>query len=71
MLTITTCGRIAIDGKSTGYGVTQTSKQTAVYAIDGERVTMPHQRYALSTDHPASGMPGRLDFQRDLIAAIR
>ena len=44
---------------------------TRILSATTEPVTMPCGRYALSTEAPASGIPGRADFVRDFLAAIR
>ena len=69
MLTIDTTNEIVIDGKRTGYHVVQRADRTAVYRPAVE-LTMPHPRYALSHDKPASGVPGRADFESDLRSAL-
>ena len=40
------------------------------FADERVRVSMPAPRYALSCNAPASGRPGRSDFERDLLAAM-
>lgn len=68
-------GQIALDGHLTGYGVKQTPRGTEVYVTDEGRekgrpwLALPHFRYALSTDAPASGEPGRALFEADFVDA--
>ena len=45
-------------------------------AFDGVKggrkaITLPHQRYSLAHDGPASGVPGRKQFEEDFLAALR
>lgn len=61
---------VILDGKTTQIRVVQHSAHTGVYVLNGEEIKMPSPRYALSTDRPASGVPGRAAFERDLRAAI-
>jgi hypothetical protein len=64
------------DHKHTGFGVIQDKNGTRVYkcveAEGGEtfNVKLPNERYALSCDKPASGNPGRAQFDADLEAAL-
>lgn len=72
---IYTNGAIEIDGKDTGLGVSQQQGGTAVYTRESitaayVRHSMPHPRYALSTDSPASGNPGRTQFEADVRALL-
>lgn len=67
---IHTNDHIHLDGADTGLGVSQESTGTCVYGRDSLPVPMPHQRYALSCDTPASGVPGRAQFEADLRAAL-
>ena len=53
----------------TGCTVAQLADGTTVW-LDGVRLLLPAPRYALSTDTPASGIPGRPVFDRDLRAAL-
>ena len=57
---------IRIDGQPTGYHVAQRADRTVVYRSDGTEIKMPHPRYALSHNKPASHVPGRADFEADL-----
>ena len=51
--------------------VAQTAEGTRVYRLDdGKTIDLPSNVYSLATDRPASGVPGRADFERDLIAAL-
>jgi hypothetical protein len=68
MLTIYTNGNINIDGRETGLTVTQHALGTLVHRT--QPVMLPHQRYSLACDAPASGAPGRAQFEADLLAAI-
>jgi hypothetical protein len=77
MMTIDSIGAITLDGKNTGLGVKQTAAQTVVYSrprIDAtvayQSHAMPCARYSLATDAPASGVPGRAAFERDVRAMI-
>lgn len=70
-ITIDTKSRILIDNKQTGLAVTQTATGTIVYTPEGSNVSykehkMPHERYSLAHDKPASGVPGRSQFEIDL-----
>lgn len=70
-MTIYTNNHIALDGNNTGWAVTQGADSTKVYKPNSnETLAMPAKRYALSTDAPDSGIPGRADFERDLRAAL-
>ena len=55
--------------KPTGCTVAQLANSTAVWR-DGVRLLLPEPRYALSSDTPASGIPGRAEFDRDLLDAL-
>lgn len=66
---IDTNGCIFFGGTHVG-SVAQERDGTIVRNRHGERVTMPHARYALACDKPASGLPGRADFERDLWDAL-
>lgn len=35
-----------------------------------DELTLPHARYSLAHDRPGSGVAGRADFERDLLAAL-
>jgi hypothetical protein len=66
----------------TGLGVRQTAKGTVVYTLETynrfsnpngakyKEHEMPHKRYSLAHDAPASGKPGRSDFERDFLALL-
>ena len=64
------------DHKHTCFGVTQDRSGTRVYkcveAEGGETfdVKLPHERCALGCDKPASGNPGRAQFDADLESAL-
>lgn len=60
---------IEIDGAATGLYVKQSADGTIVYSSGGAR-TMPHGRYALSHNAPASGVPGRAQFEADIRALM-
>lgn len=66
---------IAVDG-SMCWHVRQEREGTRVWrkSRDGravyEPIELPRNRYSLATDRPASGNPGRADFERDFLAAI-
>lgn len=74
MLTIYTNGTIFIDGADTGLGVSQTRDGTQVYTraaiLGGAHSnfvhTMPHARYSIAHDKPASGAAGRAQFEADI-----
>lgn len=75
MIEITTNNAIHLDGKDTGLGVTQKAERTVVYVRETltakyREIQMPHQRYSLAHDAPASGNPGRAQFEADLRAVI-
>ena len=75
-------GRININGRFTGLGVTQAKEGTVVYTVEtynqytnlaGAKYkthAMPQVRYSLAHDKPASGAAGRADFERDLLALM-
>ena len=72
---IYTNGAIEIDGAQTGMMVSQLETGTRVrrHGAPGENctvVTLPQQRYALSHDHPASGVAGRAQFEADIRALL-
>lgn len=77
MLTIYSNNNISLDGKDTGLGVSQRQTGTVVFVresvgqkIEYKELTMPSTRYALSGDAPASGVPGRSQFEADLRAVL-
>ena len=53
----------------TGCTVEQLADGTTVW-LDGVRLLLPTRRYSLATDQPASGIPGRAVFDRDLRDAL-
>lgn len=64
-------GSIWLDGADTGIMVTQKKRGTVVYCPAFERrdyveYAMPHPVYSLAAETPASGVPGRGDFERDV-----
>lgn len=74
-------GRISINGEFTGLGVTQSKEGTVVYTVETHnRFTnegrkykvhlMPHVRYSLAHEHPASGAAGRAQFEADIAALM-
>lgn len=70
MLTIYTNGNIELDSRRVA-SVRQTASGTEVFRLtDGSPVPMPSSVYSLAADKPASGIPGRADFERDLRAAL-
>lgn len=71
MITIHTNGMISKGDTDTGYSVFQKDSGTQVlHRATQKTVEMPHQRYALSSDNPASGNPGREQFIADFEAAL-
>jgi hypothetical protein len=74
-ITIYTTGKISIDGNDTGLGVTQRESGTVVFIRETmstkyREIQMPSLRYSLAHDAPASGNPGRAQFEVDIRAAI-
>jgi hypothetical protein len=72
-ITLYTNGHLSINNKDTGLGVSQTQAGTIVFKrekLDGsqkyEVITLPHARYSLAHDNPASGVPGRTQFEADI-----
>lgn len=70
-------GHINVSGKRTGLAVTQDVRGTIVYTVESKfsgtvykEHPMPHARYSLEHDKPASGRAGREDFKRDLLALM-
>ena len=55
--------------KPTGCTVAQLADGTTVW-LNGVKLRLPERRYSLATDHPASGIPGRAAFDRDLWDAL-
>lgn len=84
MLAIDSSGRITIDGANTGLHVKQavrtivyqpevTALQAASLGCAPQRyreLPLPHARYSLAHDKPASGNPGRAQFEVDVRALI-
>ena len=50
--------------------VAQEPERTKVSRWDGAEVLLPCARYALSTDAPASGIPGLSQFEHDLLRSL-
>ena len=50
--------------------VAQEAERTKVSRGDGAEVLLPCARYALSTDEPDSGIPGRAQFEHDLLRSL-
>lgn len=78
MMTIYTNGNISISGQSTGLGVKQGPYGTIVYTLEcvftGAKYkehAMPHKRYSLAFDAPASGAAGRTQFEADVLELIK
>jgi len=74
MMKVNTNNEIIIDGKVTQYTVRQTPIETAVVChATGKPVwcPMPSRRYALAHDMPASGAPGRAQFEHDFLELLR
>lgn len=68
---IHTNGHISNLGKPTGYAVSQDAQGTRLYRVkDGQTVPLPCARYALSCNAPASGIPGRAQFEDDALFAM-
>ena len=70
-ITIDSSNSIAIDNIQTGLAVTQNASGTVVYTPEGvssryKEHKMPHVRYSLSHDKPASGAAGRGQFEIDI-----
>lgn len=68
---IDSANRIAIDNIQTGLAVTQNAIGTVVYTPEGvssryKEHKMPHVRYSLSHDKPASGVAGKSQFETDI-----
>lgn len=70
-IVIYTNGNISINGADTGLSVSQTKDGTLLFKANGEAVQLPHNRYALSCSSPASGVPGRVEFERDLLNILK
>lgn len=70
-LQINSNNEIILDGKPSGFGVTQKQHGTRVYKINGDYVDMPTNRYNLTTDNElAPGTQGRSQFEVDVRAMI-
>lgn len=72
---ITSSNGIELDGKPINLSVTQAREGTIVYRPENRisgvlyvEYKMPHQRYSLAHDRPASGNPGRAQFENDIRA---
>lgn len=70
-ITIDLANRIEIDNIQTGLAVTQKASGTVVYTPEGissryKEHKMPHSRYSLAHDSPASGVAGRAQFEIDI-----
>jgi hypothetical protein len=77
MISIDTTSRIVIDGSRTNLAVTQNAAGTVVYTPESllskqayKEHPMPHKRYSLAHEEPASGVPGRSVFEADICALI-
>lgn len=77
MITIDTTNRIVINGCRTNLAVTQNANGTVVYTPESvlnnrayKEHAMPHKRYSLAHDAPASGAAGRSQFEADVSALI-
>lgn len=76
-LSITTSNHIVLDGVTTDYRVIQRKDETVVYKGHvpyGQEIVgikLPHAQYSTALDgHTLAGNPGRVEFYRDLKAAI-
>lgn len=70
---ITSSNGIELDGKPINLSVIQAKEGTIVYRPENRisgvlyfKYKMPHQRYSLVHDEPASGNPGRVQFENDI-----
>lgn len=77
MLTIYDNGDISVSGRATGLAVGQRADRTIVYTKESpftkakyKEHVMPHKRYSLAHDAPASGVAGRAQFEVDVLALI-
>lgn len=77
MIKIDTTNRISINGQPTGLAVVQRAAGTVVYTpesrasgIEYKEHPMPHTRYSLAHDTPASGAAGRSQFEADILALL-
>jgi len=78
MITIYQNGDISMSGRSTGLAVTQRKDKTVVFTKESvftktpyREHIMPHQRYSLAHDAPASGAAGRDQFEVDVLELIK
>lgn len=67
---IATNNEILINGQRTGFGVVQRQEGTRVYKVCGSFISLRQNRYALSCENPASGVPGASEFEADLMEVI-
>lgn len=75
MIQIDTANRIRIDGCDTGLALTQRASGTVVYTPEGAGTSyrehqMPHARYSMAHDAPASGAAGRAQLESDVRALL-
>lgn len=75
MITVYTNGNLSLDGKDTGLGVVQRKEGTEVFVRETlgtkyRKIVMPHARYSLAHNAPASRVPGRTQFEDDVRAAL-
>jgi hypothetical protein len=73
MLQHATDNSLIIDGRDTGLKLTQRQDGTIVYTPDNrlrgqayKQHQMPHKRYSVAHDAPASGAAGRSQLEADL-----
>lgn len=74
-ITIYTNGAVSLDGRPTGLHFCQASKGSIVYTPENSTQkyaehAMPHARYSLAHEKPASGAAGRSQFEQDLRALL-
>ena len=77
MITIDTTNRIVLNGTRTNLAVAQKGEGTVVYTPESllskqayKEHPMPHKRYSLAHDEPASGVAGRAQFEADIRALV-
>jgi hypothetical protein len=75
-LSVNTANHIEIDGSDTGLGYLQRESGTVVFTRQerGENYqehAMPHARYSLAHDKPASGAAGRTQFETGIKALLK
>lgn len=78
MIQIDTANYIVLDGRSTGLQLTQRRDGTVIYSAghggkDYREYPMPHARYSIAHDTPASGVAGRAQLEvdiRDLLESL-